>query len=359
MNKNNYIYVCILFLWVFTVQAQNDVDGSIELVQKYSDTVSKVHKKNKILPIVIPITEPAIGYGLTAGLLYFFQKKDSTESADMAAGTGGYTSNGTWFVGGGYLGYWKNDRLRYTGVVGYGHINLDYYGFGKPIAFSQDVSFLMQQFKFRIGDSEIFAGGKIQFSKITIPIGNENFDLEDIDVWNNSLGALVEYDNLNNNFSPTKGLKLHLGYDQVLQFMGSQRDWGRLDFYTHWYIPVNEFWIPAFRFEFNTATGRPPFYGYPYVNLRGIPAMRYQAKSTVVIETEHLFNVSKRWGVVGFTGIGSTLSSVDINENNELVWNAGAGVRFLAIKTMGIKLGADMARGPEEWAFYLSVGSAW
>ena len=48
----------------------------------------------------------------------------------MAAAVAGITSNGTWLAGGGYLGYWKQDKLKYSGFAGYGHINLDYYGLG-------------------------------------------------------------------------------------------------------------------------------------------------------------------------------------------------------------------------------------
>ena len=361
MPINRNICLWFILLYVFVIQAQSDKQAYIDMVENFGDTVQKVKKeKNKFLPVALPITEPAVGYGLAAGLLYFFEKKDSSQVADMAAGVGGFTSNGTWFAGGGYLGYWKNDHIRYSGFAGYGHINLDYYGFGgEPIAFSQNAAFLMQQLKFRLGNGGFFAGGKIQISKITIPIEGENFDPEDMEIWNNGVGGLIEYDKLNNTLSPTQGFKFHVGYDQFMEFLGSQRDWGRLKLYAHWYFPINEIWEPALRFEFLTATGHPPFYAYPYVSLRGIPAMRYQANSVFVAETQQLFNLTDRWGVLGFTGLGTTISSVDKNIKNEVVWNAGGGVRFMAIRNLGLKVGADMARGPEEWAFYFSVGSAW
>ena len=354
-----YLLSLITIFLVSLLPAQNDVKGSIELVENFGDTVRFVKKeKNKILPIALPVTEPAVGYGLIGGMLYFIPKKNKKHTADMAAAVAGITSNGTWLAGGGYLGYWKEDKLKYSGFAGYGHINLDYYGFGgKPISFSQDAAFLMQQLKFRIRDSKYYMGGRLQISKITI--SNENEIFKPNELWNNGLGLIAEYDNLNNFLSPTKGLKVHAGYDQFPEFMGGKTDWGRFELYSHWYIDAGEKWIPAFRFEFLSATGDPPFYAYPYIALRGIPALRYQAKSTVLLETEQLYNFSPRWGVVGFTGIGSTLSSVERDKDNEVVWNAGAGIRFMALKSMGVKVGTDIARGPEEWAFYVSVGSAW
>ena len=258
-----YLFSLITFFLVSLLPAQNDVKGSIELVENFGDTVRFVKKeKNKILPIALPITEPAIGYGLIGGMLYFIPKKNSKHTADMAAAVAGITSNGTWLAGGGYLGYWKQDKLKYSGFAGYGHINLDYYGFGgKPISFSQDAAFLMQQLKFQISDSNYYLGGRLQISKITI--SNENEIFKPNELWNNGLGLIAEYDNLNNFLSPTKGLKVHAGYDQFPEFMGGKTDWGRFELYSHWYIDAGEKWIPAFRFEFLSATGDPPFYAYP------------------------------------------------------------------------------------------------
>ncbi|MDH3323119.1 MAG: BamA/TamA family outer membrane protein, partial [Flavobacteriaceae bacterium] len=175
----------------------------------------------------------------------------------------------------------------------------------------------------------------------------------------NGFSIISEYDNLNNSLSPTNGMKIHFGYNQNLEILGGRTNWGKLSFYSHFYVPVSEKWIPAFRIESNLATGNPPFYAYPYIKLRGIPALRYQAELTVLAETEQLYNINQRWGIVGFTGMGAAISSVDETISNEFVWNAGAGVRYVILKDLGIKVGTDLARGPEAWAFYVSVGSSW
>ncbi len=366
INLKYFLFIPLLFACIFQINAQNsstlpiDKIENIEMIKKKSSK-----KKKRILPIAVPITEPAVGYGLIGGALLFLPKNDSLQKSDIIAGTGGITTNGTWFAGGGYLGFWKNDKIRYTGFSGYGQITLNYYGFGSenPITFDQNVFMFMQQMLFRFKESDFFLGGKYQLSKITIPI-NENIDIEDFDnddlaLWNSGVGIIGEYDNLNNFLSPTKGIKFHLSYNQNLEVLGSQRNWGILNFYTHGYFPVSEKWIPAFRVETNLVSGSPPFYAYPYVSLRGIPALRYQGKFALVVETEQLYNISPRWGVVGFTGFGAAIDSVDEKIKNELVYNYGAGARYLVIKDLGLKIGADIARGPEDFAFYMSVGSAW
>jgi len=35
------------------------------------------------------------------------------------------------------------------------------------------------------------------------------------------------------------------------------------------------------------------------------------------------------------------------------------GIRYLLMKDPGIKIGVDAAKEPEDWAFYIVIGSAW
>ena len=97
------------------------------------------------------ITEPAVGYGLGVGALFFHesaeQRKERSSKtllpANISVLGGGGTENGTWAGGVGHLGFWLQDTLRYTGYLGYGSINLDFYSLpvvGKlprPVALSE------------------------------------------------------------------------------------------------------------------------------------------------------------------------------------------------------------------------------
>jgi len=46
-------------------------------------------------------------------------------------------------------------------------------------------------------------------------------------------------------------------------------------------------------------------------------------------------------------------------EKGSTAWNAGSGFRYLIARLLGLKMGVDVARGPEDWAFYVVVGSSW
>ena len=97
----------------------------------------------------------------------------------------------------------------------------------------------------------------------------------------------------------------------------------------------------------------------PFINLRGIPVMRYQGELTALMETEQLFMLTKRWGIVGFAGYGKAFSSLDEISEGSSAWNAGTGFRYMIARLLGLKIGMDVGRGMEDWAIYIVVGSAW
>src|SRR5512139_456904 len=82
------------------------------------------------LPIVMPITEPAVGYGAVGGMA-FIDKPLGSEAAgygrpniSFLGGLG--TENSTWAGMGGDMRYWLDDRLQTFGGLLYASINLDY-----------------------------------------------------------------------------------------------------------------------------------------------------------------------------------------------------------------------------------------
>jgi hypothetical protein len=45
--------------------------------------------------------------------------------------------------------------------------------------------------------------------------------------------------------------------------------------------------------------------------------------------------------------------------DNIFVGFEGAGFRYKIARLLGLRMGVDVARGPEEWAFYIVFGNAW
>ena len=93
--------------------------------------------------------------------------------------------------------------------------------------------------------------------------------------------------------------------------------------------------------------------------MRGIPMMRYQGNHVALTELEGRWNFTPRWSMLGFTGVGRTanlLSSFGSSTNRSTI---GTGFRYLTARQLGMHAGMDIAKGPEDWVFYVTIGSAW
>ncbi|NOQ92879.1 MAG: hypothetical protein GQ552_09225 [Flavobacteriaceae bacterium] len=375
IKLKNILFFAFFFTGLFFGHSQNFWKKFKDSTDNALDLSYFIKDLHGVLPIIAPITEPAVGYGATVAGLYFISKdnpdlKKGYQKPDIAGVAGGYTENGTWFAGVGYLGFWKNDKIRYRGVVGYGDINLKYYrsleNINKEISaeFGLKSKFILQQVKFRLGDSDFFLGGKYTFGKTSVEFPKvldfPEIDPLVLDFTNSGVSVIGEFENYKNVFSPNNGMRIHLDYLQNFEFLGSDRDWGKVTFSSVFYFPVNHFWVPAIRVESLLATGDAPFYVKPFVALRGVPAMRYQGDLTILLETEQAFNInSSRWDLVAFGGVGTAFRSIEEMKAGDLAWSAGGGFRYLMARLFGLKMGIDVARGPEDWAVYVVFGSAW
>jgi hypothetical protein len=341
-----------------------------------------IKTRTGFVPILAPITEPAVGYGVAGGLVFFHRKEGELSPEPAPAGegrmtppsltaVGGFaTENGSRGVFGGHRGVWMGDRIRYLGALGYASLQLSFYGTGSQ---SSDISRefeiktvpFLQDIAVRIGESDFFAGLRyaLVVSDVTFSMGGIFPGVDGREGNGNSrVGGLIpylEYDSLDNFFTPGRGLhaKGSLGFfDHIF---GGDYDYRELHAMTVGYWPVLPTVVAGLRLDGQFVAGNAPFYALPYVQLRGIPAMRYQGTDVVVLETEERWMVTPRWGLVGFAGIGKAADGLDALRDAETVWNAGSGCRYLTAREFGLQMGVDVARGPEQWAIYVVFGNAW
>ena len=160
-------------------QFKDPKDGALDLSNWLVD-------RRGFLPVPLFISDPAVGYGGGAALLFFHQsardreKQESQGEDDMLSlppsisfAAGAYTENDSWFAGGGHFGSWRDDRIRYTGAVGGASLNLKFYGLNdnnndNSLGFNIDGLFLFQELMFRVRDSNFFIGGRYQFFAVDI-----------------------------------------------------------------------------------------------------------------------------------------------------------------------------------------------
>ena len=328
-------------------------------------------------PVPIIITEPAVGYGIGAAIAYFHAPKEiddarhpHTGPPSISVGFAAATENDTKLFGGAHLGVWRNDHVRYMGALAGADVNLKFYPNVGPqnaseegIRFNVDGEFLYQQLQFRLRESDWWLGGSYLYinAKNTFDLGDGTDDLPGplSEFEQGGLGFFVQYDGRDTVFTPTKGFNGRLEYRNYDKSWGSDFDYDHYGASLHHHTPFGEYSSLGLRLDGETVDGDVPFFAYPFVNLRGIPAMRYQGETVVTAEAEFLWGFTPRWTVAFFAGAATT-SSIDIfASNREEVAAGGVGFRYRIARKLGMQVGMDVARGPEDTSIYLTVGSAW
>jgi outer membrane protein assembly factor BamA len=332
------------------------------------------------LPVPIVITEPAVGYG--GGLALTFFRESIGEKVEEGKKTGylvppdvyavalAATENGTKLGAVGGMFTFLEDRWRYRGGVARVQVNLNFYGAGGPldtgqkkIAYTLDGWASSQQVLGRLGNSNHFLALRWIYldldSRFDLGQPQPSFTPRQLSKKDSGAGPSWEYDSRDNIFTPSRGMISALDTLFYEPGIGSDNTFQIYRAHAFAYLPLGDSFVLGNRLDYNTARGDVPFYQLPYIDLRGIPAARFQDQSAGVAELELRWNVDSRWAAIGFVGAGRAwgLQTAFGTASNE--WSKGVGVRYQIARRLGLYVGADVAWGPENTAFYLQVGNAW
>ncbi|HUD73305.1 MAG TPA: BamA/TamA family outer membrane protein [Dongiaceae bacterium] len=331
------------------------------------------------LPVPIVITEPAVGYGGGLAFLFF---RDSLRAAAERKAAGRHatppdiygvavaaTENGTKFGGGGALLTFKDDRWRYRGAVGNADANLTFYGAGgdlgtgdDSIEFNLDGWVSSQEGLLRLGGTNHFVSARWVYLDLDSRFDDDQAEPvltdEQRAVRDSGLGVSWEYDSRDTIFTPSRGRLASVESLFYEPAFGSENAFRTARAHLFAYVPAGKAIVVGLRADARAARGDVPFYQLPYIDLRGIPALRYQDDNVTVVEAELRWNVTPRWAAVAFAGAGRAWGRAS--------WDAagtpdtqGIGFRYLIASRLGMYTGIDYAVGPEEHAWYLQVGSGW
>jgi len=326
------------------------------------------------MPIPLIITEPAVENGLgIAGAFFHRPKADQMQPGDdnlimpnISVVAAAYTGNDSWFVGGGHLRNWGKDHYRYEIMGGYADINLDWYGGGSNIdpenglRFNAKGAMLDQLFLMRVGSSRWYLGPELRIlsSEVSFDLGLP-VDLPPVE--NTIVGASVValYENVDFRFTPRNGLHTQLKATVNHENIGSDYNYEELSWQVRQYFEFADKYFFSWRLDGASTSGDVPFYLEPFVDLEGIAAMRYQGPTAATAEIRGGLDLTPRWSVLGFAGAGRTADNISDLSSANTHSAYGAGFRYLLARRMGMRIGLDVAKGPEETYWYLIVGSAW
>lgn len=352
---------------------KDSIDGSFDVSGWLIDA-------HGFIPIMTIITEPALGgFGAAVAPIFITRRPPSIDTVrgkilikpnppDITGAIGVYTANNTWITGAFHSGTWVKQRIRYRILAGYGDVNLTFYK-KFPVAGEQSFDFNFKVIPFsgfamkQIAHSNwygginyLFLNAEIKRTQVALP---DYVKPREYKSNVSQPGIITEYDIRDNIFTPNIGLKFHTDFSISHEAVGSDYDYQKLNAYIYAYHPFSPKVVGGLRLDMQQAFGSPPFYLLPFVDMRGIPSARYQGQADALAETEFRWDFYKRWSVVGFGGAGKAFNSWNQFNDAELVYSGGTGVRYLIARKFKLRMGVDVARGPEQWAYYIVFGSAW
>src|SRR6266850_976602 len=279
------------------------------------------------LPVPIVITEPAVGYGAGAALLFFRESiRERTEKAgqghrltppDIYLAAFAATENGTKVVGAGGLVTFDDDRWRWRGGIGLPDVNLDFYGAGgklgtgdHKIGYNIDGLFSTQQVMRRLGETNNWIVARWVYLDLDASFDSSRpepvLPPRSRAARSSGLGGSLEHDSRDNFFTAASGWKGSIEGIFYSPDYGSDNKYEIYRGQAFGYLPVAGKFILGGRIDARTARGEVPFYQLPFVELRGVPVVRY-----------------------------------------------------LIARRLGLYAGVDIAKGPEDTALYIQAGSAW
>lgn len=342
------------------------------------DVSGFLSSKTGFLPMAMPITEPAVGYGLSLGLAYFHTEPKVMPSApgerariawpSMTVAVGAGTENGTWALGLAHLGIWDEGRIRYLGAAGYANLNLDWFGKGealggRSISYTNNVFFLIQNIRFKLGESDFFLGPSYRLLSSDASFASSNIasgiPAADLQSRTSGLGAQLSYDSTDHPFSPSRGLRADVSASQQATWLGGDFNYTKIQSYAIGYVPLRENAVLGLRVNGDFVAGDAPFYDLPGVQVRGLARAKYVDNGAVYGEAELRYDFSKRWSGVVFAGAGRVGSGLEDFLEEKTHYAGGGGFRYLIAERYGLRMGVDLAYGDNDVTVYISVGTGW
>jgi len=326
----------------------------------------------------LPISSPALGTGIipVVGYIFPFRKSDKVSPPSVVGVAGIATNNGSRGFGAYADLYMKEKTYRVSAAYVRGNLNYDLYGVGyiagnagRKLPLEQSGQVLRAEALRRVGwefflGLRFFTGG----SDVVKRSPNETSPVPDpadlgLHTTLRALGLRLNRETTDNRFHPTKGMLLDFTSDFFSEALGSKYNFASYRFTFNKYGSLSEKQVLAYNLFVCGTGGTPPFYAnciYGANNeLRGYTAGRYIDRYMFATQLEYRLSLPKRFGLVGFGGVGEVVPGGSQGFRiNKFLPAGGGGVRFQVSKIYGVNVRADFARGKDTWTWSMGVGEA-
>lgn len=352
---------------------------------KGGDTVKKKEKKFAFVPMPTLTYDRSQGVGIGAIAMGLF-KADNSKKAPLSRvmAVGNYATNDSYYIMMGTRLYLREDYWRILTAVGY--INYNFQAFqsfedgssgGVEGVYETPYTTKGGLFAFSlqrrvVENFYLGIGGFIMRSDVivTLPDGSEVVEPNNT----NSLSMPISYDTRNSIYNPSAGIFIDGRISTVPSWLDNDHDFVKTMLYINHYKELGVHKILASRFAMKANFGDVPFASQDYIgqtDLRGYTQGEYRGNQTYTVQSEFRNNFYKKWGYVGFAGLGIAYRKSEEGAaagdwyNSGASWSKplpsiGVGARYRVIEKAGQKVnaGIDIAAGRGDWGFYFRLTEA-
>ncbi|WP_348825484.1 BamA/TamA family outer membrane protein [Flavobacterium aestuarii] len=354
-------------------------------IDTITDTVKKKEKKFAFMPMPTLTYDRSQGAGAGVIAMGLF-KADNSKKAPLSRvmAVGNYATNDSYYMMLGTRLYLKEDYWRILTAVGF--INYNFQAFqdfedggtgGVTGVYETPYTTKGSLFAFAL-QRRVFEnfylgiGGFMMRSDVivTLPDGSEAVELNNI----NSLSVPITYDTRNSVYNPSSGIFIDGRFSVIPSWLDNKDDFIKTMLYVNHYKKLGDHKILASRFAMKANFGDVPFASQDYIgqtDLRGYTQGEYRGNQTYTVQSEFRNNFYKKWGYVGFAGLGIAYRKSEEGAasgdwyNSGASWSKplpsiGAGARYQVIEKAGQKVnaGIDIAAGRGDWGFYFRITEA-
>ncbi len=332
--------------------------------------------KNEFLVAPIPSYKPTFGFGLQvmAGYLFAVDPEDKVSPPSSVMLMGYAAENGSWLGGFGSRFFLKEDQYRLIGGVFTGRLNYDYAGVGtdagdsgRTVPLEQNMTAVILEPLTRIAP-HLYLGPRYLYANMRTTadlasLGNPALPPQvERESLQSMIGAHLQYDTRDSVFNPRKGMLVDFHADFHDRAWGDDFNYQVYKLYCNQYFSLGEGQVLAVRAAAQVCAGDVPFYSLATIgrgpDLRGYEYGQYQDETLLAAQAEYRLRLTKRFGVVGFAGVGAVAPSLSDYSADDLLPSVGAGLRYvLAVKNQ-ISMRLDYAYGRDGGKLYFTVGEA-
>jgi hypothetical protein len=349
------------------VDSQVDTRPAVAPDIRNDETELKLQRGNLVI-VPIPISNPTLGTGLVGGAAWCYgqtAEQADQQPASLTAAAGLYTDNNSRALVLGQQNYWSRNRWRFTGAVGAADLNLslptsDDAGDDSDTDWNIEGAFLFAKLARKFAGSW-YGGMQVRAIDANQAFGDvQESDGFDIDASVNAVGAgvLVEYDSRDMPINSYAGRYFML--DALLNYdaLGSDSTYQNYSATYRAYHELRDGLVFAWEVQGCDRSGRVPLWDACTIRLRGFSATDYLGKVSGSGQAEIRWQLSPRWGAVGFAGAGFTARAFDERIEDDTIPSYGVGVRFMVLPAQRVNVRVDFARSRDSDAVHVSVGEA-